>query len=239
MAFSHLEGLPSEPFHIVDTPLSAQNLDQMIKPLVLFSLQTNLVSPLGIQEIFVTVRCILGRDELRIVTNHVRNQIKSRPVAQRVLEAFWVSSTLFRDVFRQQAGIFELINLDDAGLKNIGVVDIGPMLDQKPGLHSLATGTKHFSLNEGILLGKFLRILTRFFYVHSGIQNQSALSFCSFENLLAIRGGPNGKRTKPKHNPQQQAEIPADYSPHCCSRRHILLLALERSFQRITTAMLL
>src|SRR5262245_65917980 len=126
----------------------------MIEPLVLFSLQTDLVFPLGIQEIFVTVRCILGRDELRVVTNHVRNQIESRPVAQRVLEAFRVSSALFRDVFRQQAGIFQLINLDDAGLKNIGVVDIGSMLYQKPGLYSLATGTKLFSLNERILLGK-------------------------------------------------------------------------------------
>jgi hypothetical protein len=73
----------------------------MIKPLILFGLQTDLAFPPEIQEIFVAVWRVFGRDQLRVVTNHVRNQIKSRPVAQWVLEAFRVSSTLLGDILCQ------------------------------------------------------------------------------------------------------------------------------------------
>ena len=101
----------------------------MIKPLVLFGLQTDLAFPLGIQKFVVTIRRVFGREQLRVVTDDERNQIKSSPIAQRVLEALRVSNTLFRDIFCQQAGVLKLINLNDTGLKNIGVVDIRPMLD--------------------------------------------------------------------------------------------------------------
>ncbi len=56
MAFAHLQVLPSEPSHKVDPLLFAQNLDEMIKPLILFGLQTDLAFPLRMQEIFVTAR---------------------------------------------------------------------------------------------------------------------------------------------------------------------------------------
>ena len=88
MAFAHLQVLPREPSHKVDPLLFALNLDEMIKPLVVFGLQTDLAFPLGMQEIFVTARRVFDRDQLGVVTNDVRNQIKSRPIAERVLEAF-------------------------------------------------------------------------------------------------------------------------------------------------------